>query len=78
MSQLSPKAKVFREYVERSFEAAAAAFQADPSSNNWHDLKVAMWAWQYVHGMGDATHSAKAHLEEIAARAKGDSDFSES
>jgi hypothetical protein len=80
------KALVFRQYVEQAFEAAAQDFKDDPSANNWLDLKVAMWAWQHVHGierpgvgkedslrcLNDAAHT---YLRGVAARAKGDNNF---
>lgn len=81
MAQLvDVKAGVFREYVKNCFTLAAEAFARDPSANRWTDLKVAMWAWQSVHGMtpGVLLDAAHEHLSAIAAMGKGDNNFEES
>lgn len=70
--------EVFVTYVRHTYEAASARFLNDPSSNNWIDLKMAMWAWQRVQSdsfnPADAAHH---HLKSIAAMARGDDNFGE-
>lgn len=73
-------AHLFRAYVLDTYEAAARTFAMDPSADAWMDLKIAMWAWQFVHAMTveEMSVNADKFLRGVAAEAKGDANFGES